>query len=69
LNSLPLDLIVIASGYLGVSALGAMTLVNAFTTFIFIIPLSFSLAVQLLVEGTIIDSDDIYESLGQSRLI
>ena len=69
MNSLPLDLIVIASGYIGVSALGAMTLVNAFTTFIFIIPLSFSLAVQLLVEGTIIDNDDIFESLGQSRLI
>jgi hypothetical protein len=60
---------VIASGYIGVSALGAMTLVNAFTTFIFIIPLSFSLAVQLLVEGTIIDNDDLFESLGQSRLI
>jgi len=60
---------VIASGYIGVSALGAMTLVNAFTTFIFIIPLSFSLTVQLLVEGTIIDSDDIFESQGQSRLI
>ena len=59
----------IASGYIGVSALGAMTLVNAFTTFIFIIPLSFSLAVQLLVEGTIIDNDDLFESLGQSRLI
>ena len=69
MNSLPLELIVIASGYIGVSALGAMTLVNAFTTFIFIIPLSFSLAVQLLVEGTIIDNDDLFESLGQSRLI
>ena len=69
LNTLPLDLIVIASGYLGVSALGSMTLVNAFTSFIFIIPLSYSLAVQYLIEGSIIESSDIFESVSRSRLL
>lgn len=64
-----MDLIVIASGYLGVSALGAMTLVNAFTSFIFIIPLSFSLAVQFLVESAIIGSPDFFENVSRSRLI
>jgi Na+-driven multidrug efflux pump len=60
---------VISSGYLGVSALGAMTLVNAFTTIIFLFPLSFSLAAQLLVEAAAIDSEDKFEGVSRSRLI
>ena len=68
-NALPLDLIVISSGYLGVSALGAMTLVNAFTTLLFIFPLSFSLTVQFLIEGALVQSDDFFEKVGRSRLI
>lgn len=69
MNSLPLDIIVISSGYLGVSSLGAMTLVNGLTTLIFIIPLSFSISMQFLIENSIIESIDLFENVSRTRLI
>jgi multidrug resistance protein, MATE family len=54
---------------LGVAALGAMTLVNAFATLIFIFPLSFSVAAQFLIESYIISSEDFFEKVSRSRLV
>lgn len=46
-----------------------MTLVSAISAIMFIIPLSFSLALQFLLEGAIIEGPDSYENVSKSRLI